>query len=377
MLDAQTGKYLGDLPLGNVVNGGTYALSDVEYIDGKVVACNYAVAGQELKFYWWSNDCVEPTLLYSTTDLQGAPALGDCFEVNKNATFSESVYFAFAKDDGSASRLVEYERKADGTWAVAMRQFTTDGTNRLPLGKYARVYPWDGTFWLDGCDALPSYMSYNTGINFSRNCDVNIPTTWGACHHEIDWNGKKYSINLNFDDKRNGRGRLTIDNTGNYSSITPRAEFPADGLGNSQNTSGAADIDIKTDGSTYFEAWVFFGAEMLGDGFDAVVAAGAALAANAQVAYGQVQVVLDDGDVFRVDVVEVGIVAHGDAAEVHVGGGLDDDDFFGGAVFGAVGVAVFFAEGDAEALGQFIHDHEANVMPCVFVFSADIAQADD
>ena len=257
VLDAQTGKYLGDLPLGNVVNGGTYALSDVEYIDGKVVACNYAVAGQELKLYWWWNDCVEPALLHSTTDLQGAPALGDCFEVNKNATFSESVYFAFAKDDGSASRLVEYERKADGTWAVAMRQFTTDGTNRLPLGKYARVYPWSGQFWLDGCDALPSYMVYNNGINFSRQCDVNIPTTWGACHHEINWNGKKYSINLNFDDKRNGRGRLTIDNTGNYSSITPRAEFPADGLGDSQNTSGAADIDIKTDGSTYFEAWVF------------------------------------------------------------------------------------------------------------------------
>ena len=257
VLDAQTGKYLGDLPLGNVVNGGTYALSDVEYIDGKVVACNYAVAGQELKFYWWWNDCVEPSLLYSTTDLQGAPALGDCFEVNKNAKFSESVYFAFVKDDGAASRLVEYERKSDGTWAVAMRKFTTDGSTRLPLGKYARVYPWGGTFWLDGCDALPSYMSFNNDINFSRNCDVNIPTTWGACHHEINWNGKKYSINLNFDDKRNGRGRLTIDNTGNYSSITPRAEFPADGLGNSQNTSGAADIDIKTDGSTYFEAWVF------------------------------------------------------------------------------------------------------------------------
>ena len=60
---------------------------------------------------------------------------------------------------------------------------------------------------------------------------------------------------------------------------------------------------------------------MLGDGFDAVVSTGAALAANAQVAYGQVHVVLDDGDVFRFDVIEVGIGAYGDTAKVHVSGG--------------------------------------------------------
>ena len=49
--------------------------------------------------------------------------------------------------------------------------------------------------------------------------------------------------------------------------------------------------------------------------------------------------------------IEVGIGSYGDTAKVHVGGGLDDENFFGGTVFGAVGVAIFLAEGDAEAFG--------------------------
>lgn len=62
------------------------------------------------------------------------------------------------------------------------------------------------------------------------------------------------------------------------------------------------------------KARVFLGAQVLGDRFNAVVTASTALAANAQVAYGQVHVVLDDGDVFWVDVVEVGVGADGDTA---------------------------------------------------------------
>ena len=62
-----------------------------------------------------------------------------------------------------------------------------------------------------------------------------------------------------------------------------------------------------------FKARVFLSAEVLGDGFDAVVTASTALTTDAQVAHRQVHIVLDDGDVLGVDVVEVGVGTNGDA----------------------------------------------------------------
>ena len=73
-----------------------------------------------------------------------------------------------------------------------------------------------------------------------------------------------------------------------------------------------------------FKARVSIGAQMLGNGFDAVVAAGAAFATDAQLAYGHIHIILDNSDIIRVDVIEVGVGTYGNTAEVHVGGRLDD-----------------------------------------------------
>ena len=126
-----------------------------------------------------------------------------------------------------------------------------------------------------------------------------------------------------------------------------------------------------------FKARVGIGAQMLGNGFDAVVAAGAALAADAQLAYGHIHIILDNSDIIRVDVIEVGVGTYGNAAEVHVGGRLDDDNFFGSAVFCHVGTAVLFAEAYTKTACQLVNYHKADVVTGIFVFAADIAKADN
>ena len=60
-----------------------------------------------------------------------------------------------------------------------------------------------------------------------------------------------------------------------------------------------------------FEARVSIGAQMLGNGFDTIVTAGAALAADAQLAYGHIHIILDNSDIIRVDVIEVGVGTYG------------------------------------------------------------------
>ena len=75
--------------------------------------------------------------------------------------------------------------------------------------------------------------------------------------------------------------------------------------------------------------------------------------------------------------IEVGVGTNSNAAEIHVGGRLDDDNFFGSAVFCHIGTAVLFAEAYAETACQLVNYHKADVVTGIFVFAADIAKADN
>ena len=147
--------------------------------------------------------------------------------------------------------MVEYDRNSSGTWTSKTAQVTNaSGDARYPLGKYARLYPWsNGTYWVDGCDSRPTYIvsvPNTSNTKYGEYCAVNLENTWGSCHREFYWNGQKYSANVVFDGKKNGRMAVVQDNTGNYSSITITGTFPAKGLGSAENTTGAGDLYINT-----------------------------------------------------------------------------------------------------------------------------------
>ena len=262
VLNAQTAEVLGDLPMNSTISGGTYLLSDVAYVDGKIVACNMVKAGEEIKIYSWDTDSSAPQILLHTTDLCGAAELGYAMEFGSDSSFSGDLRVGFIYDDGSVSKMIEYDRNSSGTWTSKTAQVTnSSGDARYPLGKYARLYPWsNGTYWVDGCDSRPTYIvsvPNTSNTKYGEYCSVNLDNTWGSCHREFYWNGQKYSANVVFDGKKNGRMAVVQDNTGNYSSITIAGTYPAKGLGSSENTTGAGDIYINTDEKTYFEAWVF------------------------------------------------------------------------------------------------------------------------
>ena len=91
----------------------------------------------------------------------------------------------------------------------------------------------------------------------------------------------------------------------------------------------------------------------------------------------QVQVVADDDDPLRRDVHLVHPVTDGVAAEVHVCGRLEEDQF--PSPVGALGYAAVTPafENKIGCLGPGIQYHKSHVVPGRSVLSADVSQSDD
>ncbi|MGM9843821.1 MAG: family 43 glycosylhydrolase [Muribaculaceae bacterium] len=257
-LDAQTGEDLGNLSLGGIVSGGTYALSDVKIADGKVVACNYAKAGETLKFYVWDDDMKDPYLLYSTNNLNGANAIGKCMEISGDASFDRDLWFAFGEDDGTKTTIYEYHRDINKNWEAKSTRVKYDANTELRTGDNCRVYPLGGPFWIDGNNCQPIHVTYNTDAGcLTKSLEIPTGDSWGGSHKAQFWGGVKYSLDIKFDNKKNARMRVITDNNGDYSNNTLIGEYPAAGLGSTVDSSGAGDVIVRSNGINFVEAWVF------------------------------------------------------------------------------------------------------------------------
>lgn len=122
------------------------------------------------------------------------------------------------------------------------------------------------------------------------------------------------------------------------------------------------------------KTWKIGGAEIFGDGFEAVVAAGAAFGAVAEAVERQVKIVADDEDVFERDFVEIDEFGDG-AAGIIVKSLRFDEDLI--AVFEPEGVELRFLPGEILDFGIKIKRQEAEVVASEVVFWARIAEADD
>ena len=274
VLNAQTGESLGTLNLGTVVNGGTLKLCDVKAKDGRIVACNLAKEGEELRVYEWANDQAEPSLLLRTTDFQGVPRIGDCIELS--GSYDSDLWLSFGNDPGSAdkdTKIIEYNRK-NGAWTSSSVKVTQDGSKKLSTQGTTRVYKQPNVgWWIDGKDSYPTWVVYDSASGTAKKSTfVDTGESWGSCHHEFQWGGQKYSANIVFNGKeyntdgtmkneanyKGARMRLIIDEKGDFTRMQQVGDFPSAGLGDeTRNINATADIAINTDGSKYFEAWVY------------------------------------------------------------------------------------------------------------------------
>lgn len=114
--------------------------------------------------------------------------------------------------------------------------------------------------------------------------------------------------------------------------------------------------------------------ERFGDGFETVVAAGAALGAVAEAAERQIKIITNDQDVFEGDFVEIGEFGDGAAGIVIESLGFDKDLI---AVFEPEGVEFGLLPGEIFDFGIKIKRQEAEVMAGEVVFWAGVAEADD
>ena len=270
VIDAQTGKDLGNLNKGSVVNGGTLTLCDVKVLNGHIIACNLAASGDKLRIYEWANDNALPTLVLETTDFQGGSRLGDCIELT--GTYPSDYWIAFGNENNKQTRIIEYHMQ-NGKCVQAKNTpvYREDKTTNLSTQATVRAYPLGGNWWIDGKDSYPTYVVQESGKAY-RKTYVDTGESWGSSHHEFYWGGQKYSANLVFNGKeyikgtetmdpeknyKGARMRLIQDLKGDFTRIQQVGDFPSGGLGDtSRNTNATGDIIVRTDGNNWLEAWV-------------------------------------------------------------------------------------------------------------------------
>ncbi len=268
VIDAQTGKDLGNLNKGEIVTGGTLTLCDVKVLNGHIIACNLAASGGKLRIYEWSKDTALPTLVLETTDFQGASRLGDCLELT--GTYPTDYWIDFANENGQ-TRIIEYHMQNNScVLAKNTPVYREDKSTNLSTMATVRAYPLGGNWWIDGKDSYPTYVVQENGLAY-RKTFVDTGESWGSCHHEFYWGGQKYSANLVFNGKeynadgtmknevnyKGARMRLIQDLTGDFKRIQQVGDFPSNGLGDtSRNTNATGDIIVRTDGNNWLEAWV-------------------------------------------------------------------------------------------------------------------------
>ncbi|MGN1172783.1 MAG: hypothetical protein ACI4SO_03230, partial [Muribaculaceae bacterium] len=267
IIKAQTGEDCGEMSITDDVKGGTFRFCDVKYIDGHFVACNLALAskGEEFRVYAWESDEDFPTVLYTTTDYNGATRIGDCMEVS--GTWDDLV-LTFANDNGSQTIITDYKKDSSGNWSVSTRNLTTDGSTYFPIGNCARAHPYPGGYWVDGSAQYSGWAYIDSATGNAVNSYVyNTGMVWGSIHRVFMWGSTKHCVNLVFDGVdastptseyyMGGRARLSIVNSGDYSDADVVGDFPSSGLSHmNQNGNATGDVVVNTDNTTYVEMWV-------------------------------------------------------------------------------------------------------------------------
>ncbi len=279
IINAKTGVKLGSLDMTGV-DGGTLKVIDVEYLDGKIIACNLAVADKTdaLKIYVWDNDNAAPRVILETTNIGGTVRLGDTFNLLgdlNNGTF----YFA----EGAANtttKVVKYV-VADGEVATepSVLAVTEDGSDStgVQFGLSPRVIPEaDGRFWCVGQNYYPTLFDTDGLVMASLNAEALGNDNAGNAFKAFTFKGTTYAVATRYEAISDGSGDGTIDPTqaadlatrlkkgratlvdvtDGWANATKLAEYPAAGLGDTRNTSYSGGVEVSVNGDQGVDLWV-------------------------------------------------------------------------------------------------------------------------
>ncbi|MGM9842165.1 MAG: hypothetical protein ACI31D_08205, partial [Candidatus Limisoma sp.] len=268
VINARTFDDLGNLNKGGV-EGGTLKLCDVKECGGKIIASNLAIAanGEKLRLYIWDNDQSNPRVLAEISDFGGAPRIGDC--IGFSGTLN-SGKFAFANDDGTTTRIIEYTiSNGVVNTTPSVKTVTTDGSTHLSTQASTRVYPDDTGYWIDGKD---NYLA-RLDTNGKRSYYVDSDVTWGNSLKSFSFDGISYALVNNFNgmegecwskqtDEQKAKnytgGHMRLLNVSDgWSKPVDKGTFPSDKLSDTrQNTNVTGGVLASVKDGEYVEAWV-------------------------------------------------------------------------------------------------------------------------
>ena len=118
--------------------------------------------------------------------------------------------------------------------------------------------------------------------------------------------------------------------------------------------------------------------QLLDNGLDAVVPAGGAVLAQAQLAGLQGDVVKEDDDPGRRELEKGGQLQHAPSGEVHIGLGLEQEELAGGGVYlGVETLELQLVDLDIQLFGDPVNGPPARIVAGLLIFPAWLAQSDD
>lgn len=256
ILNAQTGEKIDQLDMTGV-EGGALNITDVKYVDGKVVACNCATTSEgenELKVYVWDKGDMTPQVLLNTTDMGGAKRLGDTFSVEGDLS-NGILYFVEGVEDAD-TKVVTYtitDGIADATPKVL--SVTEDGSVSIKFGLSTRVLPEpDGKFWVVGQNYYPTLFDPEGLIMASVNAVALKEDCAGNAFKEFTFKGTTYGLATTYE-QNSGRVVL-LDGTAGWAEASNIGEYPSNGLGSTRNTSYSTGVEVAVNGDEGVEMWV-------------------------------------------------------------------------------------------------------------------------
>ncbi len=258
IVDAYTGQKTGELPT-TTCTAGTYDLSSIETLGSSIIATNLT-GSDDVNFiiYKWTSDDSEPVKILEAARPADA-RVGDAMSVSGDET-NGKIWFAYGSN-------VYYYTVTNG--AIASTTPTTialtksDGSEYLIASGTAAVnitVESDGSFWVSAKEYISTHFSA-TGAYIEEMSSSVLDEKQGTDMKFFTLGSKKYALatkylNITAGSKGLSEGTfMLLDVTNGISSATAIGTYPAEGLGNTRNTSFRNSLSYEVT-STHVNVWL-------------------------------------------------------------------------------------------------------------------------
>lgn len=263
VVKAQTCELLTKLDMTGV-DGGTFKVMDVKYVDGKVVACNLAgTATTPIKVYVWDTDYSAPRCILETTERSSVARMGDTFDFE--GTLASGRLLFCGGGISEQNKVIGYkvtDGVAETTPSTAIATALSDDAT-LVMGLSPRVVAeTNNRYWVMGQSYQPTLIQSDGLASASINLDALDKAIQGNAFTPFVYKGESYALATTYtysttqsEMLKDGKVVL-LDGTDGWASATQVAKYPSAGLGTTRNTSFSTSCPVAVNGEQGVEFWV-------------------------------------------------------------------------------------------------------------------------